>query len=355
MINEIYKVSIVIPVYNTEKYLVRCLESIINQTYKNLEIILVDDGSKDNSREICIEYANKDKRIVLIQKDNEGQAVARNVGINKSNGLLIMFVDSDDWLDLNCIEICVSRIINNKNIDGVIFPYIREFENISKKNNFLGRKEFIISGKEMKEKIYRKLFGPIKKEKAHPDAMNDLNPPWGKLYWKRLLNDIRFTNTNIIGTAEDCFFNIEVFYNMNSIIYVPNVYYHYNKINQSSVVHLYNKNLIITRKNFHKYVKKFILDKKLDKEYINALNNRIIFNILDLSRNVMNSNESLWKKYFLLRDILKDKEYKVIFKEFTFKHLDLKWKIYYFFCKKSFVLGVMTMTFLAEILKKYLR
>lgn len=89
-------ISIIVPVYNTEKYLKKCLDSIVEQSYDNLEIILIDDGSNDNSKKICLEYAKKDNRIIYIEKENGGAATARNLGISKANGKYIGFVDSDD-------------------------------------------------------------------------------------------------------------------------------------------------------------------------------------------------------------------------------------------------------------------
>ena len=103
--------SVIIPVYKVEKYLQRCLDSIINQTYKNLEIILVDDGSPDNSGKICDEYAKKDKRIKVIHQKNKGQGAARNTGIIVSKGELITFVDSDDWIECNMYEIMISKLL----------------------------------------------------------------------------------------------------------------------------------------------------------------------------------------------------------------------------------------------------
>ena len=97
-------VSIVIPVYNAEKYLVKCLESVVNQTLKNIEIIIIDDGSSDSSSEICEEYATKDNRIIYYKKENEGLAAARQDGIERANGEYVGFVDSDDWLELNMYE-----------------------------------------------------------------------------------------------------------------------------------------------------------------------------------------------------------------------------------------------------------
>lgn len=103
------KVSIIVPVYNVEKYLKRCVDSIIEQSYKNLEIILVDDGSKDNSFSICKEYESKDSRVRIFHKENEGLGLTRNYGIEKSTGEYITFVDSDDYLTLDAVETMVEK------------------------------------------------------------------------------------------------------------------------------------------------------------------------------------------------------------------------------------------------------
>ena len=98
------KISIIVPVYNVEKYLERCLDSLINQTLKDIEIICINDGSTDNSSEILKEYAKKDSRIIIINQNNQGISVARNNGMNKAKGKYIGFVDSDDWVDLDFFE-----------------------------------------------------------------------------------------------------------------------------------------------------------------------------------------------------------------------------------------------------------
>ena len=102
------KVSIIIPVYNSEEYIKRCLESVINQTYKNLEILIINDGSKDKSDEIIKSY--KDDRIKYITQENRGLSGARNTGIDNSTGDYIMFLDSDDSIDLDAVSLLVERI-----------------------------------------------------------------------------------------------------------------------------------------------------------------------------------------------------------------------------------------------------
>ena len=111
-------VSIIVPVYNAEKYLKRCLESIINQTYKNIEVILVDDGSVDKSPEICDEYKELDNRVKVIHKENGGASSARNIGLDAVNGEFVCFVDSDDWIEKNMIEVLLKKL-KESNVDIV--------------------------------------------------------------------------------------------------------------------------------------------------------------------------------------------------------------------------------------------
>ena len=103
-------VSVIVPIYNREKYLSRCIDSILNQTYKNIEIILINDGSTDRTKEICDEYKRKDSRIRVYHIENHGVSYARNLGIKNSNGKYIQFVDSDDYIDEKMIEILVNNI-----------------------------------------------------------------------------------------------------------------------------------------------------------------------------------------------------------------------------------------------------
>ena len=98
------QISIIVPIYNTEKYLERCLQSILNQSYRNIEIILVNDGSDDNSLAICNKYKDKDKRIIVIDKKHTGVADTRNIGLEKASGNYIGFVDSDDYIDIDMFK-----------------------------------------------------------------------------------------------------------------------------------------------------------------------------------------------------------------------------------------------------------
>lgn len=124
------KISVIIPVYGVEKYIRQCLESVIKQTYKNLEIIVVNDGTKDNSMKIVEEYL-VDERIKVINKENGGISSARNRGIEEATGEYVSFVDSDDWLEIDLYERIVQILEGNK-VDIIVFNYNRYSEN--KKN-----------------------------------------------------------------------------------------------------------------------------------------------------------------------------------------------------------------------------
>lgn len=125
-------VSIIIPIYNVELYLAQCIESVISQTYTNIEIICINDGSEDKSFEILKKFAQTDDRIIVINQSNKGLSEARNVGLSTAKGDLVTFVDSDDWLDYNTIELAVERF-QTQIVDCVLFGYRTMYENNTSK------------------------------------------------------------------------------------------------------------------------------------------------------------------------------------------------------------------------------
>lgn len=201
-------VSIIIPVYNVEKYLNKCIESVVSQTYKNLDIIIIDDGSKDSSGKMCDEWASKDKRIRVIHKTNGGLSDARNVGIEHAKGNYISFVDSDDFIENDMIEVLLKEIKEN-NCDISICGYYK---------TYVDKDEIIDNSKE--------IFVMNKIEAI--DRMNILGSydvsAWGKLFNISLIKDIRFPVGKL---SEDWFVMYKIFYNANRICYNPNPKYHY--------------------------------------------------------------------------------------------------------------------------------
>lgn len=175
------KISVIVPIYKVEKYLCRCIDSILAQTYENLEIILVDDGSPDNCPDMCNEYAKKDKRIIVIHKQNGGLSDARNVGIESVTGEYIIFVDSDDFVSPTMIEKMVEALtISNSDLCICNINYVEENgEAIENKN----KKSPIKNGVYSRDDLFGFLVG---------DGYWFYVTAWNKMYRTEIFRNIRF-------------------------------------------------------------------------------------------------------------------------------------------------------------------
>lgn len=206
------KISIIVPIYKVEKYLKKCIDSIINQTYSNLEIILVDDGSPDNCPNICDEYAKKDNRIIVIHKKNGGLSDARNVGIEQATGKYISFIDSDDYITNDYIEYLYKLITSYDGDVSIILPQIFYDE----------QDRVIISNKKEIIKVYDSktaLLTMLYQKEFDTSA-------WGKLYKTDLFNDIKFPVGKLY---EDISTIYKTFLNSDTIVYSNQKKYYYLK------------------------------------------------------------------------------------------------------------------------------
>ena len=229
-------ISVIIPVYNVEEYLVRCVESIKTQTYSNLEIILVDDGSPDGCPKICDQMALDDSRIKVIHKQNGGQGLARNSGIEIATGKYVAFVDSDDWMNKNYIENLYSAISQNE-ADIVIASHsiANNLENIVPKH--LHIKEGVYNGEDVKNEILLPIIGP------NVDFFKDVqieSAAWGKLYRLDIVkqNNIRFPSERV-AVGEDMFFNALYLYHSKCAVVINDCGYRYFE-NLKSTTRKYN-------------------------------------------------------------------------------------------------------------------
>ena len=212
------KVSILIPIYNVEFYLSKCLDSIIHQTYKDLQIVLIDDGSNDHSFDICQEYALKDKRIEIFHQENQGVANTRNHLLEKVKGYYVLFVDSDDWIETDMIEHLVTLSESN-NADIVMCDKLINDTKPSSKGQIvvqLNKKQAI------KDFLHHNYF---------------VGSLWNKLFKTSLLINIRFPHD--ISYGEDALFCWEVLKRTNNIIVTNKELYHYRKSN-TGLSHSYN-------------------------------------------------------------------------------------------------------------------
>ena len=202
------KISVIIPVYNVEKYLEKCIKSVISQEYKNLEIILVNDGSTDKSGEICDNYKLIDDRIKVMHKKNGGLSDARNCGLDNARGEYIAFLDSDDWIDKKLYS-SLYNIINKYDADIAICNFKKVYKENEELNNI--HSEFIYSNVEVLENILSKIG-------------TQMIVSWNKLYKREVLKNMRFPVGKI---HEDEFLTPMILYKANRIVYTEKelIYY----------------------------------------------------------------------------------------------------------------------------------
>lgn len=269
-------ISVIVPVYNIEKYLPRCLNSILRQSYQNLEIILVDDGSTDGTVDICERYMAQDPRISLIVNAGKGVSSARNVGVRSSHGAYIVMVDSDDYIAPDMIEVLHCALVQSR-ADMSICDFVRGKEEQYTFDPFCGDVE-TVSADEILRRIY----------------LNDHNKlryvvPWIKLYKRELFEDIQYPEGKIF---EDIYTTHKLLAKCRTIAVVDGIMSYYYQRPDSIMNHAFHL-------------------KKLD--YLGALEERIVFlrerNLLDLETKQYDEliHALIWE-YSRVRDILHDKE-----------------------------------------------
>lgn len=211
-------ISIIVPVYNVENYVHRCIDSILNQTFSDFELILINDGSVDNSGKICDDYANKDNRITVMHQENTGQATARNRALDIIKGEYIFFVDSDDWIHPKTLETLLSLSVNtDSDIAACGFQKVDCFIDY-----FDLKDEKVEEYSSMNFYYYRS---------------NLVNVPWCKLYRKCLFDNMRFPDGKI---HEDVFLIYKIIYRAEKIAYIEYPFYYYFQNTDSTMLKKYS-------------------------------------------------------------------------------------------------------------------
>lgn len=258
-------ISIIVPVYNVENYLKRCVDSLINQTYKNLQIILVDDGSKDNCPFICDEYAKTDSRITVIHKKNEGVSAARNRGLDIAEGDYIGFVDSDDYIHPKMYEFLMRAIKeNDADLSLVWYDPVYEAENY---NNLINSSQEYRVGRvyDNNEDVVMSLYNKEFRINVGP---------WNKLYKKSIFKSLRYPTDKIRGEDESVIHIILSLCN-KAVVLENKMYYYFQR--KGSVMNSNNPQIYI--------------------DQINALKERIIFFINNNYNNALNMAVKQYYKY----------------------------------------------------------
>ncbi len=239
-----YKYSLIVPVFNAEKYLDKCISSILNQTYDNIEVILVDDGSTDYSLDICKNYEKRDKRVKVISQKNGGVSNARNNALNNITGDFLSFIDSDDYIEEKTVEI-INDILEKYQVDLVKFSYVNEIGFLKKRYGFCA---------EINKKIERKDYDSLYFNALKND---DLANVCNTYISRHLIEGLSFNEK--LSYSEDRTFMIELFLKSNSIFFIDDCLYHY-VVNPKSASH--KRGSEVGRKKLDDYLASFILISK---------------------------------------------------------------------------------------------
>lgn len=249
-------ISVIVPVYGAEKYLEKCVNSIRSQTYDNMEIILVDDGSKDRSGDMCDEYARKDNRIKVIHKENGGLISAWMEGVRVAGGDYLSFVDSDDFVD-SCMIEEMSKYLTGKN-EIICCNHMIEHEDGRQTKCAHGAAPGIYEGDELEQKIFRNILGNENRTVAMSRCM--------KLTRAGLIRDNLGYLDKRIRMAEDVNAMLPVMLDAERIVVMKDSYYYHYYYNDKSMVHYYDKTMNENMKYLDAAIKKVMEDKFSDKE-----------------------------------------------------------------------------------------
>lgn len=248
------KISVIIPVYNVENYLHECIDSVLNQDYTNLEVILINDGSTDTSGPICNNYAVKDQRVKVLHQENQGVAAARNLGLKYATGDYISFIDSDDWIDQGMYKYFVSNL--DRSIDLIYFPPSAHSKlQKAKYDRQTISKEFI-----------RSFIGTPKLETTTK------TPVWSLLISRDIITGMEFYN---IKMTEDRIFFIEALLKAYTLLVLPKCYYNYRP-NSASVSRNYSKDYAHDITFSHQMVSKLLKSYHVKTPILTELHNNTV-------------------------------------------------------------------------------
>ncbi|SDN05472.1 glycosyltransferase family 2 protein [Bacillus sp. OK048] len=320
-------ISIIIPVYNVEEYLDRCFESVKKQTYNNLEIIFVNDGSPDNCGPMCDKYANEDNRVKVVHKNNEGLGFARNSGLDVASGDYVAFVDSDDFVAADYIEKLYDAITRN-DADTAICGIVRYFNNEKQIAKSICEREKIYFDEEIIDNV---LLNMISSEPS--GKVESIIPVsvWHELYSMKLINDnnIRFHSEREF-ISEDAVFQIDYFKHSHKTVIIPYELYYYFSSQEGSLSTKYRKNRFEQEKQLA-----FELDRKL-KQFVRPINYKNRVDRLFLGRvrtclmmELEHGNTSRFT------EIVNDEMVQETLKCYPFNENPIKIRIFNFFLKKK--------------------
>lgn len=335
-------VSVIVPVYNMERYLGRCLDSLFGQTLKDIEIIAVNDGSRDGSLALLREAASRDGRLKVLDQPNAGVSAARNAGLAEAGGAFIGFVDPDDWADPGMFEALYRTAVADR-ADIVMCSYVREFGDHAKEKDFGLADRTVYRDEAVAERVLRRLVGPVGDEKGSPELLDAWGTVWNKLYRAELIRETEaeFTDLKRIGSNEDTLFNLQVVQAARSFVFLHTPYYHYWRVNAESLTSGFNPRLTRQFLQLFGLMEQFLAEHRLDGIYREALENRIALSVLGLGLNILSAGESLSlaEKRSRLQELLREERFRSALARFQPEGSPV-WRVFYWCAKLRFTAGL---------------
>ncbi len=310
-------ISVIVPVYNSEKYLKRCIDSILNQTYKAIELILVDDGSPDNCGKICDEYAKKDKRVRVIHKTNAGVSAARNSGLEIASGNYATFVDSDDYIEPEMYSNMMEKV-HQYNCDVVMCDCIKDFTDHSEIYT-----HDIRAGFYDKEQLVNEYY-------PHLLMMENVEYPATISNWLILFNRNKLGNLRyVVGVrySEDLLFGAQLVYNTDSFYYMKEqAYYHYY-MNPTSATHKFTVDKWNDYKTLHFEINKYFSECE-SFDFSHQIDLCLLFFVYNSVSNIFSAdNLEREKKFEIVKNILGDNEVRRMFSNIKVLKLPISKKL----------------------------
>lgn len=319
-------VSIIIPAYNVEKYITCCLDSILRQTYNNIEIFIVNDGSTDHTLEVVQKYQKRDSRISLIDQQNSGVSECRNKALKCAKGDYILFVDADDWIDVHTVQICIEQA-EAEHADVCFFAYQSEFPNRSDIRR-LYTENRIFTDEECRD-LQRRIIGPINEELRIPQRLDSYGTIWAKLYRKDLLKDLFFEDLNKVGSAEDTLFNSFVFLRVKKAVYINRPFYHYRRNNVNSVTKRFRPHLLRQWSYLFAEMSKSVQTAEAEE----ALLNRVAISLFGYDLNVYAADIAWKEKIRMISECLSYPLYVKAYQQMKYQYLPIHWRLFYLSAK----------------------
>lgn len=343
------KVSIIVPVYNVEKYLSRCMDSLLNQTLKDIEIILVDDESPDNCPAMCDKYALQDNRVKVVHKKNQGLGFARNSGLEISTGEYVAFVDSDDYVDVNMYETLYNFAKDNDNADSVSCG-LRLQTGANRYINVVDCMQPVVY--ENKQEISEVILDMIASEPNYVKERKRELSACTSIFKTQIINkyNIRFTSEREYG-SEDFLFKVDFWKFSTLIVFVPDIFYHYC-LNTSSLTQTFQPEKYVRYKKLYELL--YNKTKDFDKDKL-RVNRFFIGYVRAHIFNLMISKLSKREKKQALKEICNDQIWGKIKFEYTSKKLPLIPRLIYISICRNWINLLYIITWFGGGLKKRIK